>query len=488
MSDDGPGPNELADLYDGLFLVLDCLPEQTYPAWEFALESVLFGGDGLAEDTVSYGEQQAIRNDFKITTYRDRYGDGNRVTEFPSIETKPPHPTDRKFIPDSLELPVAPESNRVIPVNVDKDSFADAIDLLTEFPSEPAAQHPGDGTAQLLQPERFPGVTRAASPTPGQAETESQSPTPTDSSKADAPQPNRLADFYAGLKQLLDHIHEDGQPLWSRTLESVIYGGDYLGEDITPYGEQQATRNDFGMPAYRAAYGDGDRVIEFPSVTTHPPREMDRKHVDDDTRILVAPESDQVLPVDPPVDELPRALSLLGELPATPSTEQVPHTESQPLRECLVGVPMDRSPTDADRSPEADPEIEGEREEKAGDEREVLLEAGPGEASGSLTREEHTELTGDWKYTDPRAERAHRRALERDPSDVVELGEEITLVLKEVDHSSHPPTVMGTKEKLVIFVTKAPQDLSEHDVIRAKVIDFGGKRNSAEAVFLDYHD
>jgi hypothetical protein len=90
------------------------------------------------------------------------------------------------------------------------------------------------------------------------------------------------------------------------------------------------------------------------------------------------------------------------------------------------------------------------------------------------------------KHADPRAERAHRRAQQRDPSDVVEIGETITLALKEVDFSSQPPTVMGTKNKLVVFVEDAPRHVRELDVIRAKIVDFGGRNNSAEAVFVGY--
>lgn len=45
---------------------------------------------------------------------------------------------------------------------------------------------------------------------------------------------------------------------------------------------------------------------------------------------------------------------------------------------------------------------------------------------------------------------------------------------------------MGTKNKLVIFVTDAPRHISKFDTIRAKITDFGGKDNSAEAAFLGY--
>jgi len=71
---------------------------------------------------------------------------------------------------------------------------------------------------------------------------------------------------------------------------------------------------------------------------------------------------------------------------------------------------------------------------------------------------------------------------------VVEIGETITLALKEVDYSSHPPTIMGTINRLVVFVTEAPHHLSQYDTIKAKVVDYGGKENSAEAVFLGCTD
>ena len=94
----------------------------------------------------------------------------------------------------------------------------------------------------------------------------------------------------------------------------------------------------------------------------------------------------------------------------------------------------------------------------------------------------------DRKHDDPRAEYAHRKAQQRDPRDVVELGETISLVTKEADFQGRPPTVMGIKNKLVIFVTEAPRHVSKFDTIRAKVVDFGGKNNSAEAVFLGFEN
>ena len=90
----------------------------------------------------------------------------------------------------------------------------------------------------------------------------------------------------------------------------------------------------------------------------------------------------------------------------------------------------------------------------------------------------------DWKYDDPEAERAHRRARRRDPSEAVAIGEVVPLVLEEADYSSSPPTVMGSRHALKVFVEDVPGGLSRRDTICVKVTDYGGKRTSAEAVFL----
>ncbi|SFR84978.1 hypothetical protein SAMN05216559_0011 [Halomicrobium zhouii] len=90
----------------------------------------------------------------------------------------------------------------------------------------------------------------------------------------------------------------------------------------------------------------------------------------------------------------------------------------------------------------------------------------------------------DWKYDDADAERAHRQAQQRDPAEAVEIGEVVPLVLEEADYSSDPPTIMGSRNALKVFVEDVPRGLSERDTICVKVTDYGGKRTSAEAVFL----
>jgi len=91
---------------------------------------------------------------------------------------------------------------------------------------------------------------------------------------------------------------------------------------------------------------------------------------------------------------------------------------------------------------------------------------------------------GDWKYDDADAERAHRQAQQRDPAEAVEIGEVVPLVLEEADYSSDPPTIMGSRNALKVFVEDVPRGLSERDTVCVKVTDYGGKRTSAEAVFL----
>ena len=121
------------------------------------------------------------------------------------------------------------------------------------------------------------------------------------------------------------------------------------------------------------------------------------------------------------------------------------------------------------------------------DQRTVLRKTGVGETvQDDVALTDSAESAVDRKYEDPRAEQAHRRARRRDPEDVVELGEEVTLVLQEADFSTHPATVRGSKQGLVVFVQNPLQDLTTHDTIRVKIVDFGGKRNSAQAEFIGY--
>jgi hypothetical protein len=158
MSDSSLPPNELADLYEGLFTVLEHLPEETHPGWRFAIESVLFGGEGLAENAHPYGLQQSERNEFHISAYRDEYGNGTHVTEFPTIEAERVTPADEPSLDGPARLPVSPESKTVLPLVVNDHQFSTAIALLAEFPAEPKADKPGEEQQQFLASDLVAGV------------------------------------------------------------------------------------------------------------------------------------------------------------------------------------------------------------------------------------------------------------------------------------------------------------------------------------------
>jgi hypothetical protein len=509
-------PNELADLYESLYTMLDALPSETHPAWELAIESVLFGGEGLASDAVCYGEQQAERNDFKISDYRAQHGDGEHIHNYPTLTTRPPTDQDTKSVDEEIQLPVAPESETVLPLFVDAETLPDAISLLNEFPAAPTADSSGRSTEILLDPDRFPGLT--ASSVSHSKNNQDENTRQLDPDHAALP-PNELADIYDALFTVLEAIPDEAHPTWKEAIESVLFGGKYLLPDANAYGEQQGERNGFAMPDYRGEYGDGDRVTDFPTIPTAGPLDADAHHVDADIEIPVAPESETVLPLDPSADSLADAVSLLEEFPAEPDAEIDPQgidslldtdalyahiddaipttsTEASSTTQSTSDGTTDpttdssqpaNSDTNAvastERSDSASPADSGE---SSTTESTVLRHETAGESTVPLEERDTSGSDTPRKYEDSDAERAHRRAQQRDPSDVVELGDEITLTLKQVDYSSHPPTIMGTKNRLVIFVIDAPQDLSQYDTIRATVVDYGGKNNSAEAAFSGY--
>jgi hypothetical protein len=493
--------------------MLEALPAETHPAWELALESVLFGGEGLASGATNYGEQQATRNDFKIADYRHQYGDGSHVREFPTLTTGPPREQDVSYVDAGLRLPVAPDSGAVLPLFVDAEDLPDALALLNEFPTAPAAQESGDATTMLLNAERLPGLT----PQSDRQENEHSDQARPEDTKLP---PNELADLYDGLYTFFEAMPADAHPIWADAVESVVFGGKYLHADADSYAAQQGDRNGFTMGAYREDYGDGEHVRAFPAIPTAQIPDDDAQHVETDIELPLAPGSGTMLPLDPSLDALPEAINLLAEFSSTPAadidrqgfdlildldtlradieaaiSEQTPDTtetdrssdkttdsgESTTPAEQPDGstsAPPDTTATDAPASENSDT--------TASTDSKVLRDETVGESGAPLDSGEPLDTDQSRKYDDADAERAHRRAQQRDPSDVVELGEEIRLTLKQVDYSSGQSTIMGTKNRLVIFVIDAPQDLSEYETIKAKVIDYGGKGNSAEAAFVGY--
>jgi|GEM_PF-2616075 len=500
--------------------MLEALPADTHPAWELAIESVLFGGEGIAPNATNYGEQQAERNDFKISEYRAQYGDGNRVLDFPTLTTRRPTGQDQQYADEEIQLPVTPKSGTVLPLFVDAETLPDALSLLNEFPTAPAAETNGESAAMLLNPNRFPGLTSSSA---NQSKIDEKDDTGHSTADQDGLPPNKLADIYDALYTVLESIPDDAHPRWKEAVESAVFGGEYLLRDANAYGEQQGDRNGFGMPDYRDQYGNGDRVTEFPAIATAPPREEDTQYVDANVQLPIAPESETVLPLAPTENSLPDAVSLLTELPAEPAADLKPQgNESLLDTDALLAdisettstttietppptQPSSTSTTDPDQlasqsNPRTDSNAHGDSieendsdsgadsEESTTTESTILRQEAAGESTTPLEDQDTSTSSDSGKYEDSDAERAHRRAQQRDPSDVVELGEEITLTLKQVDYSSRPPTIMGTKNRLVIFVIDAPQDLSEYETIRATVVDYGGKNNSAEAAFAGYID
>lgn len=151
--------NELAELYDVLSVVYDALPTGTCPEWGDALHSVLYGGELLADDADCYGKQQNIRNNHKQSELRRWYGNGERITEFSTIEVSEPRPQDQKYVPSGAVVPVTPKSGRPLPVKVTDETIDEALLLLAEFPAEPAADSPGSGQSVLLDPSRLAEAT-----------------------------------------------------------------------------------------------------------------------------------------------------------------------------------------------------------------------------------------------------------------------------------------------------------------------------------------
>lgn len=492
MAPSGRSPNQLADIYDGLRFMLENLPDEANPLWEFAIESVLFGDEGLADDVECFGKQQADRNSFKMRDYRTRYGDGDWVTEFPAARMSRPLEHDRRYLGNGAQVPVTPQSETPLPLTLEEHSLEEALMLLNEFPARPGEE--ATITTQLLDPTKFPGLD--------------------DTNKSI--QPNELAELYDSLKMLANRIPAEVHPAWPRAIETVMFPADAFPTDHqvieTSYMMQEDCRNSFSISEYRTEYGDGSRVTEFTRISTYTLSPTDSEYIEESVAVPIAPVSEEPLPLAPDESSIRDALALLQELPAWPQAESDNQDKDQPLVdiESLLDDVGESATGDAsqaanetsaeDSSPPSDsedqtidseqsgsePTVETASEETSDRETKVVRQELPGERAASAVEETTRRLNESRKYEDPEAERAHRRAQQRDPAEVVALGEEYTLVLQEADYSSHPPTIMGTKQGLVVFVNDAPQDLSKHDTIRVKVVDYGGQKTSAQADFVGY--
>lgn len=94
----------------------------------------------------SLGTQQRDRLDFTVQTYRDCYGDGDKVTDFACVGVAHPDESEQLRLfgfgifdhGESVRVPVAPDSETTLPVYPQSQRELDhATKLLDEFPLEP---------------------------------------------------------------------------------------------------------------------------------------------------------------------------------------------------------------------------------------------------------------------------------------------------------------------------------------------------------------
>ncbi|CCQ33531.1 hypothetical protein HLRTI_000244 [Halorhabdus tiamatea SARL4B] len=79
---------------------------------------------------------------------------------------------------------------------------------------------------------------------------------------------------------------------------------------------------------------------------------------------------------------------------------------------------------------------------------------------------------------------AHEAAQNREPP--VELGESYEFgVVEFTDHHSGERIAVGKVEGFVLFTEDVPADVSQGEVIRAKVLSFNEGRTSADATFVE---
>lgn len=101
----------------------------------------------LNDNADGYGVQQRDRNPFSMQDYRERYGDGNRVTEFEYVQVRPPTTSVQALFDPLIEgdptdffLPVDAETDSTMPVIVESaDELTRALAKLARLPSQPEA-------------------------------------------------------------------------------------------------------------------------------------------------------------------------------------------------------------------------------------------------------------------------------------------------------------------------------------------------------------
>ncbi|WP_222913482.1 hypothetical protein [Natrinema sp. SYSU A 869] len=99
---------------------------------------------GYGDQEIGYGKQQVDRSEISIHNYREKYGTGDRVTDFNFVSVHHTSSAVTVLLNDSLSelsswvIPVAPESEVPLPVLVESEAELErARALLDEFPTEP---------------------------------------------------------------------------------------------------------------------------------------------------------------------------------------------------------------------------------------------------------------------------------------------------------------------------------------------------------------
>ncbi len=135
-------------------------------------------------------------------------------------------------------------------------------------------------------------------------------------------QDNELVELYDSLSVLYNSLPAGTAPAWELAVKSVLYGGEFLAENATCYGEQQNKRNNCYRREYVRSCGNGDRITEFSAIQVQEPRPQDEKYLPSGAVVPVAPKSGAVLPVKVSGEGVGQAISLLAEFPAEPAADE----------------------------------------------------------------------------------------------------------------------------------------------------------------------
>lgn len=155
-------PNPLSELYEAFrsirSVIGPVLEDENTPVsatdeseaivqYHAVIEALVGGSDHLPADMSGYGSQQASRTEFSMTQYREKFGNGDWITEFQCIEVESLRDETQRDLqqqnfvenPSLRVRPVAPGSREPLPEAVSGfEDLQKALELLGEFPIAPA--------------------------------------------------------------------------------------------------------------------------------------------------------------------------------------------------------------------------------------------------------------------------------------------------------------------------------------------------------------